>query len=115
VCEKFLCFCRTPYRAEGADGSPYATSVKTISQREFRNSSAAVDAVERGETFQVTRRGVPIAEVRPIPGGKFTPVAELKRAFAGLPGGDYDTMRAEADAAFGEEGIGDWPLPPGRS
>lgn len=66
-----------------------------------------MDAVERGETFRVTRRGVPIAEVRPIYGEKFTPMAEIKRAFAGLPAGDHDKMRAEADTVFGEDRIGD--------
>lgn len=82
--------------------------MKTITQREFRNGSAAVmDEVERGETFRVTRRGVPIAEVRPIHGEKFTPTAEIKRAFAGMPAGGHARMRAEADAAFGEERVGD--------
>jgi len=39
--------------------------VKIISQRELRNSFAAVmDAVEAGETFHVTRNGVEIAELR---------------------------------------------------
>ena len=41
--------------------------MKVISQREFRNNSAAVmDAVEAGEVYHVTRNGVEIAEVRPV-------------------------------------------------
>lgn len=36
--------------------------VKVISQREFRNNSAAVmDAVEAGATYHVTRNGIEIA------------------------------------------------------
>ncbi|HEX6194482.1 MAG TPA: hypothetical protein VFZ37_01135 [Jiangellaceae bacterium] len=66
-----------------------------------------MDRVERGETFRITRRGVPIAEVRPIHGEKFMPMAEIKRAFAGMPAGDHAKMRAEADAVFGEERVGD--------
>lgn len=78
--------------------------MQTITQRELRNGSAAVmDAVERGETFRITRHGVAVAELRPLPREGFTPVARLKQAFAGLPTGDYAAMRAEADALFGDD------------
>ena len=41
--------------------------MKTISQRELRNDNAAVMRdVERGETYTVTRRGVPVAILSPI-------------------------------------------------
>ncbi|MBP2478351.1 prevent-host-death family protein [Crossiella equi] len=41
--------------------------MRVISQREFRDSSAAVmDAVEAGETYVITRNGVEVAEIRPI-------------------------------------------------
>lgn len=41
--------------------------VKTISQRELRNDSAEVmRGVEEGETYTVTRRGVPIARLVPL-------------------------------------------------
>ncbi|MGH9163004.1 MAG: type II toxin-antitoxin system Phd/YefM family antitoxin [Vicinamibacteraceae bacterium] len=78
--------------------------MKTISQRELRNGSAAVmDAVEAGETFRVTRNGVEVAELRPLPAEVFTPVTELKRALAGLPAGGYLEMRAEADEFFRDD------------
>ena len=81
--------------------------MRTITQRELRNGSAAVmDAVERGETLRITRHGVEVAELRPVPEDDFTPVARLKEAFAGLPAGDHAAMRAEADALFGEDRIG---------
>ncbi|MBB1155817.1 MULTISPECIES: type II toxin-antitoxin system Phd/YefM family antitoxin [Amycolatopsis] len=39
--------------------------MKVITQREFRNNSAAVmDAVEAGEVYCVTRNGVEVAELR---------------------------------------------------
>lgn len=42
-------------------------SMKTITQREFCNSSAAVmDAVEAGETYHITRNGAEAAELRPL-------------------------------------------------
>ena len=41
--------------------------MRSISQRELRNDNAAiVRAVEGGESFTVTRRGVPIAVLAPI-------------------------------------------------
>jgi prevent-host-death family protein len=41
--------------------------VKTISQRELRNDNAAVvRGVESGETYLVTRRGVPVARLVPV-------------------------------------------------
>lgn len=43
--------------------------MKTISQRELRNGNAAVmDEIERGETYTVTRRGVPVARIVPAAG-----------------------------------------------
>lgn len=45
----------------------YIREVKLISQRELRNDSAEVlRAVESGETFTVTRRGVPVALLTPL-------------------------------------------------
>lgn len=42
--------------------------MRSISQRELRNSNAEVmRSVEQGETFTVTRRGVPVARLAPIP------------------------------------------------
>ena len=42
--------------------------VRTISQRELRNDNAEVmRGVEAGESYTVTRRGVPVARVTPIP------------------------------------------------
>lgn len=43
--------------------------VKSISQRELRNDNAEViRGVERGESYTVTKRGVPVARLSPITG-----------------------------------------------
>ena len=40
---------------------------RTIPQRELRNDNAKIiEAVTAGETFIVTRNGVPVAELRPV-------------------------------------------------
>jgi len=49
----------------------YSRSVAEIAQRELRNDNAEViRRVEAGETFVVTRNGVPVAELRPLPAGR---------------------------------------------
>ncbi|MGI8522954.1 MAG: type II toxin-antitoxin system Phd/YefM family antitoxin [Nocardioides sp.] len=41
--------------------------MRTISQRELRNDNAAVvRGVEDGETYTITRRGVPVARLVPL-------------------------------------------------
>lgn len=82
---------------------------RTISQAELRNGSAGVmDALEAGEDFVVTRNGVPVGELRPIARKRELSAEELVGMFAGLPGGSSaEELRAEADAIFGDDRIGD--------
>lgn len=78
--------------------------MKVVSQREFRNNSAAVmDAVEAGETYHVTRNGVEIAELRPLTRRRRLTATELVERHRGLPRVDHDRMRDEADEFFGTE------------
>ena len=78
--------------------------MKVITQREFRNNSAAVmDAVEAGEIYHVTRNGAEIAELRPLSRRRRFTAAELVDRHRGLPRVDHDRMRAEADEFFGTE------------
>lgn len=82
--------------------------MNTITQRELRNSSAAVmDGVEAGETYVVTRNGVEVAELRPIPRRRRMTAEELVEKHRRLPRVDHDAMRREADEVFGEDRVGD--------
>jgi prevent-host-death family protein len=82
--------------------------VKVITQRELRNSSAAVmDGVEAGETYVVTRNGVEIAELRPVARRRRLTAEELVAKHRRLPRVVHDELRREADAAFGEDRVGD--------
>lgn len=82
----------------------YASHMRRISQRELRNQNAAVmDEVERGETFRITRRGVEVAELRPLPVDTFVATIELRRRLARFPAGDLAQMRREADQFFGDD------------
>jgi antitoxin (DNA-binding transcriptional repressor) of toxin-antitoxin stability system len=78
--------------------------MKVISQREFRNNSAAImDAVEAGESYQVTRNGVIVAELRPLPRKRRLSAEELVERHRRLLPVDYTQMRQQADEFFGSE------------
>jgi len=78
--------------------------MQTITQREFRNNSAAVmDAVEAGETYHITRNGIEVAELRPLVRRRELTADELVTRARRLPPVDYQQMRREADAFFGTE------------
>lgn len=73
---------------------------KTIAQRELRNDNAKViDAVVAGESFVVTRNGVPVAELRPITTSRRTLVsrADVVDFFAAGPRIDRHQFRADSD------------------
>ena len=78
--------------------------MKVITQREFRNCSAAVmDSVEAGEVFRVTRNGVEVAELRPVRRRHRMGAEELVARHQRLPRVDPRSMRQEADSMFGSE------------
>lgn len=71
---------------------------KTISQRELRNDSAAVlRAVEAGESFIVTRNGVPLAELVPVKKRTFVPRDELAVALRSLAPLDAAAFRTDLE------------------
>jgi prevent-host-death family protein len=77
----------------------YDTLVEhTITQRELRNDNAEImRALESGDTFIITRNGVPVGRLTPVPRRTFVPTKELKEAFARLPRIDYARLRADLD------------------
>lgn len=83
--------------------------MQVITQREFRNNSAAVmDAVEAGETYHITRNGHEVAELRPLRQRRGLSAEALVARHRQLPRVDAALMRSEADEFFGgEDRIGD--------
>jgi prevent-host-death family protein len=76
---------------------------RTIPQRELRNANARViAAVAAGESFVVTRNGVPVAELRPIerPRRSFVPKAELAALAAAGTHIDLAQFRADLDGVI---------------
>ena len=79
---------------------------KTIAQRELRNENAKViDEVVAGESFVVTRNGIPVAELRPLFAPRRTVVP--KSAIAGFvesgPRIDATRFRADLDSVVDQE------------
>jgi antitoxin (DNA-binding transcriptional repressor) of toxin-antitoxin stability system len=77
---------------------------KTITQRELRNGSGKImRALDRGESFVVTRNGVPVGELRPLPRRRFVPAADVKAAFASAPRLDVARFRRDVDALIDQD------------
>ncbi len=73
---------------------------ETVSVRDLRNRGGAVlDQVTSGGAVVITRDGVPVAELRPLPRPGLT-AAELIRRRAALPVLDPARMRADIDAVL---------------
>jgi prevent-host-death family protein len=72
---------------------------RTITQRELRNDSGAVlREVQAGQTIVITRNGVPVAELRPVPPRRFVPRAVIADAARRAPRVDAHRLRADLDA-----------------
>ena len=87
-----------------------------ISQRELRNDNAEVmRRLESGETFTVTRRGIPVADLVPHrPGGpaRFVAAAAVVDLLNDLP--DWGTEAFAAEQAGLDPLVDDEPRDPWR-
>ncbi|MGD9621880.1 MAG: type II toxin-antitoxin system Phd/YefM family antitoxin [Mycolicibacterium sp.] len=77
-------------------------SQREISQRDLRmRSKEILDAVERGDSFTVTREGHPIGELVPLLRRRhFVSRADFSRASQSAPMVDAAAFRADQDAAY---------------
>lgn len=72
---------------------------RSITQRELRNDSGAIlREVQAGQTIVVTRNGVPVAELRPVPPRRFVARAVIAEAAKRAPRVDAGRLRADLDA-----------------
>lgn len=55
-------------------------------------------ALDRGDSFVVTRRGVPVGELTPLGRRRTVSVTALLDALAGAPAIDAERLRADLDA-----------------
>ena len=74
---------------------------RTINQRELRNDSGEIlRAVEAGESFVVTRNGVPAAQIVPLRRRTVVARDEALKSAVRLPRMDRHRFRADVDAVL---------------
>lgn len=77
---------------------------RSITQRELRNSSGEImRGLDRGESFLVTRNGVPVGELTPVRSREFIAAGIARAVFASAPPVDPDRFRADVDAALDQD------------
>ncbi|HXQ58976.1 MAG TPA: hypothetical protein VN799_02730 [Acidimicrobiales bacterium] len=72
---------------------------REITQRELRNESGEImRQLDRGETFVVTRNGVPVGELAPLRRHRFVGAETAIALFRNAPPVDIVRLRADLDA-----------------
>lgn len=77
---------------------------REITQRELRNNSGEImRQLDQGESFVVTRNGVPVGELSPLRRHRFVRAEAALTAFRGAPRVEFDRLRADLDRAASQE------------
>lgn len=77
---------------------------REITQRELRNRSGEImRALDRGESFVVTRNGVPVGELIPLRHRMYVPAEAAVAAFAGAPTVELERFRKDIDAVIDQD------------
>ena len=72
---------------------------REITQRELRNDSGEImRRLDEGESFVVTRNGVPVGELTPLRRHRFVAAEAAVALFRTAPPVDYGQLRADLDA-----------------
>jgi prevent-host-death family protein len=76
----------------------YTGFMRAVSQRELRNESGEImRALDRGESFLVTRNGVPVGELVPARKRRFVSADAAAAAFADAPPIDAQRFAQDVD------------------
>jgi prevent-host-death family protein len=77
---------------------------REITQRELRNQSGEImRELDEGETFIVTRNGVPVGELTPLRRHRFVAAETALAVFRNAPPVDYRRLRADLDATTSQD------------
>lgn len=77
---------------------------RMITQRELRNDSGEImRRLDLGDTFVVTRNGVPVGELTPLRRHRFVTAETAVAAFRHAPGIDAARFRADLDAVADQD------------
>lgn len=87
--------------ARRATLSPMA---RDITQRQLRNDSGEImRGLDRGETFVVTRHGVPVGELTPLRRHRFVSADTAIAVFRGAPSVDSARLRTDLDSVASQD------------
>lgn len=77
---------------------------REITQRELRNDSGEImRKLDEGETFVITRNGVPVGELTPLRRRRFVAAEAAVALFRTAPTVDYERLRADLDAVADQD------------
>jgi antitoxin (DNA-binding transcriptional repressor) of toxin-antitoxin stability system len=77
---------------------------KQITQRELRNNSGDImRQLDQGESFVVTRNGIPVGELSPLRRHRFVNAEAAVAAFRGAPPIEFDRFRGDLDRGASQE------------
>jgi len=77
---------------------------REITQRQLRKENREImDALEAGESFVITRNGVPVAKMTPLRRRFFVPKEVVLAVFRNAPDIDLARMRADLDAVADQD------------
>jgi prevent-host-death family protein len=77
---------------------------REITQRELRNESGEImRELDRGESFVVTRNGVPVGELSPLRRHRFVSADAAVAAFRGAPPVEFNQLRADLDRVANQD------------
>lgn len=77
---------------------------REITQRELRNQSGEImRSLDRGESFVVTRNGVPVGELIPVRQQQFVAAGTAVAIFAGAPSVELGRFRTDLDEVLDQD------------
>ena len=77
---------------------------REITQRQLRNDSGEImRQLDDGETFVVTRHGVPVGELTPVHRHRFVPAEVAVALFRTAPAIDLGGFRADLDQVVSQD------------
>lgn len=77
---------------------------RDVTQRELRNESGQImRALDQGESFVVTRNGVPVGELTPLRRHRFVSAETAIAMFRNAPSIDLDRLRADLDRVASQD------------
>jgi antitoxin (DNA-binding transcriptional repressor) of toxin-antitoxin stability system len=77
---------------------------RDINQRQLRNESSEImRALDKGETFVVTRHGVPVGELTPLRRHRFVDADAAIAMFRGAPSVDLAPLRTDLDIVASQD------------